>query len=139
MATGVYVTVQKDLANCLIDDGFAGAGNKRGAENLIADSANLVTVLVGSHEIARFVGHLWASARRRRATSDSSTTAVSNASVTVERDGRRVTITLEQEGFGEAGPPEKVVAGMAACFRRSPNRIRMPPGASTWPSRIAIA
>lgn len=117
MATGVYVAVPEDLANCLIDDGFTVAGNKRGAENLIADSANLVTVLVGSHEIARFVRHLWASAPRRRATSDSNTAAVSNASVTVERDGRRVTITLQQEGFGDAGPPEQMVKGMTAMLQ----------------------
>ena len=118
MATGVYVTVPKDLANRLLDDGFRDAGNNRGtAETLIADSANLVTVLVGSHEIARFVQHLWASARHRRANSDSSTPAVSNASVTVERDGRRVTITLQQEGFGDAGPPETVVEGMAAMLQ----------------------
>jgi hypothetical protein len=124
MASGVYVAVPEDLANCLIDDGFSPAGAKRGIENFLADganvlavSANLVTVLVGSHEITRFVQHLWTSARHRRAVSDSRATAVSEATVIIERDGRRMAITLQQEGFGDAGPPEKVVQGMTALLQ----------------------
>jgi hypothetical protein len=117
MASGVYVAVPKDLANCLIDDGFSPAGAKRGIENVLADSANLVTVLVGSHEITRFVQHLWTSARRRGTGSDSGATVVSEARVIIERDGRRMAITLQQEGFGDAGPPEKVVQGMAALLQ----------------------
>jgi hypothetical protein len=123
MATGMYVTVPEDLANCLFDDGFTPAGHKRGIETVLGDGANLVTVLVGSHEITRFVRHLWASARRRKPPPDSGTpeargTSVgSGAKVIVERGGRRVMITLEQEGFGEAGPPEKVVQGMATLLQ----------------------
>jgi hypothetical protein len=117
MTTGVYVTVPTDLANRLADDGFSLAGGKRGIETVLADSANLVTVLVGSHEITRFVQHLWTSARRQRAVSDSQATAVSEARVIIERDGRRVAITLQQNGFGDAGPPEKVVQGMTALLQ----------------------
>jgi hypothetical protein len=117
MATGVYVTIPEDLANCLVDDGFNPAGARRGIETALADSANLVTVLVGSHEMTRFVRHLWTSARRRSAASDSGATAVSESRVIIERDGRRVAITLQQEGFGDAGPPEKVVQGMTALLQ----------------------
>jgi hypothetical protein len=117
MATGVYVTVPEDLANHLIDDGFTPTGRKRGIETVLADSANLVTVLVGSHEIKRFVQHLWTSARSRAAASDSEATAASEARVIIERDGWRVAITLQQNGFGDAGPPEKVVQGMTALLQ----------------------
>jgi len=117
MGTGVYVTVPEDLANRLVDDGFNLAGGKRGIETVLADSANLVTVLVGSHEIVRFVQHLWTSARRRAAASDSEATTVSEARVIIERDGRRMVITLQQNGFGDAGPPEKVVQGMTALLK----------------------
>lgn len=65
MADGVYVKVPKDLADCLVDDGFRSAGIERGIDSVLADGANLVTVLVGSHEISRFVGQLWAAMRRR--------------------------------------------------------------------------
>lgn len=113
----MYVTVPEDLANRLVDDGFNPAGGKRGIETVLADSANLVTVLVGSHEITRFVQHLWTFARRRVAASDSEATAVSEAMVIIERDGRRVAITLQQNGFGNAGPPENVVQGMTALLQ----------------------
>lgn len=58
MADGVYVKVPKDLADCLVEDGFRQAGTERGIESVLSDVANLVTVLVGSHEISRFVRHL---------------------------------------------------------------------------------
>jgi hypothetical protein len=123
MATGVYVTVPEDLANCLADDGFRRTGAKRGIETVLADGANLVTVLVGSHEITRFARHLWTFARRREPAPDSPTSEApgtsggSGAKVIVEGGGRRVVIILEQEGFGDAGPPEKVVQGMAALVQ----------------------
>lgn len=106
----MYVKVPGDLANCLADDGFRVAGTERGAETLLADSANLVTVLVGSHEISRFVGHLWASIRGRRNSRDG------GVKVIVENKGRRLALTLEYDGFGDDGPPEKVVRGMTALF-----------------------
>lgn len=59
MAASVYVKVPEDLADRLAEDGFRIAGTERGVE-LLADTANLVTVQLGSHEISRFVGHLWA-------------------------------------------------------------------------------
>ena len=110
MADGVYVKVPKDLADCLVEDGFRETGTERGIESVLADVANLVTVLVGSHEISRFVAHLWATVRRRRK-SDSP-----GVKLIVEREGRRIAITLEHEGFGDSGPPEKVVYGMTALL-----------------------
>jgi hypothetical protein len=117
MGTGVYVTVSEDLANRLLDDGFSQAGGKRGAGTVLADGANLVTVLVGSHEITRLVRHLWMSAHRRGAAFDSGASAISETRVIIERDGRRVSIALQQEGFGDDGPPEKVVQGMSALLQ----------------------
>lgn len=70
MTAGMYVKVPEDLADCLADDGFRVAGTERGAETLLADSANLVTVLVGSQKISRFVGHLWTSMRGCRNSHD---------------------------------------------------------------------
>lgn len=110
MAAGFYVKVPEDLADCLAADGFRAAGTERGVETLLADSANLVTVLVGSHEISRFARHLWASARGRR------NSPHSGVKVIVEHDGRRVALTLEHDGFGDDGPPEKVVRGMTTLF-----------------------
>jgi hypothetical protein len=111
MAAGVYLKVPEDLADCLAEDGFRMAGAERGVETLLADGANLVTVLVGSHEISRFVGHLWVSVRSRR------NSPGPGVKVIVERDGRRVAITLEHEGFGDDRPPEKVVRGMTTLFK----------------------
>jgi len=105
MADGVYVKVPKDLADCLVEDGFRSAGTERGVEAILADGANLVTVLVGSHEISRFARHLWAAVRRRR------NSPSPGVKLIVERGGRRIAITLEHEGFSD-GPPEKVIRGM---------------------------
>jgi hypothetical protein len=110
MAAGFYVQIPPDLADCLAEDGFRIVGPPRGIETLLADSANLVTVLVGSHEISRFIRHLWASMRRNKATPES------GAKVTIEHNGRRVAVTLEHEGFGDDGPPQTVIAGMTALF-----------------------
>jgi hypothetical protein len=116
MADGVYVKVPKNLADDLDRDGFRIAGTERGIETVLADSANLVTVLVGSHEISRFVGHLWAAARRH------GNSPGSGVKLIVERDGRRVELTLEHEGFGDEGPPEKVVRGMTALLKTLSDR-----------------
>jgi len=110
MADGIYVKVPKDLADCLVEDGFREAGTERGIESVLSDVANLVTVLVGSHEISRFVSHLWAAVRRRR------NSPSPGVKLIVEREGRRVAITLEHEGFGDNGPSEKVVRGMTALL-----------------------
>jgi hypothetical protein len=107
MADSVYVKVPKDLADCLAEDDFRSSGPERGIETALADGANLVTVLVGGHEVARFVRHLWATVRRRR---NSPSPAVK---LVVERGGRRIAITLEHDGFGDDGPPEKMIRGMA--------------------------
>jgi hypothetical protein len=97
-------------------DGFRIAGTERGIETVLADSANLVTVLVGSHEISRFVGHLWAAARRHR------NSPSPGVKLIVEQDGRRIALTLEHEGFSDDGPPEKVVRGMTALLKNLPDR-----------------
>lgn len=110
MADGVYVKVPKDLADRLAEDAFREAGTERGIEPVLSDAANLVTVLVGSQEISRFVAHLWAAVRHRR------NSASPGVKLVVEREGRRVAITLEHEGFGDNGPPAKVVHGMAALL-----------------------
>lgn len=110
MTAGMYVKVPEDLADSLADDGFRLAGTERGvelyAETLLTTSANLVTVLVGSHEISRFIKHLWASARHR----------APGSKVVLERGGRRMAITFEHEGFGTDGPPATVVHGMTALL-----------------------
>jgi hypothetical protein len=110
MADGAYVKVPRDLADRLVEDDFREAGTERGIDSVLADSANLVTVLVGSHEISRFVGHLWTTIRLRR------NSPSPGVKVIVERGGRRVVLTLEHEGFGDDGPPEKVVRGMSALL-----------------------
>lgn len=109
MGAGFYIKVQRDLADSLADDGFRLAGTERGAETLLADSANLVTVVVGSHEISRFVKHLWTAVRGRR-------NSRGTAKVVVENHGRRISLTLEHEGFGDDGPPEKLAHGMTALI-----------------------
>jgi hypothetical protein len=111
MADGVYVKVPESLADELDRDGFRIAGGERGFETVMADSANLVTVLVGGHEITRFIGQLWAAARRHGKSPGS------GVKLTVERDGRRIELTLEHEGFGDEGPPENVVRGMTALLK----------------------
>ena len=111
MAAGLYAKVPEGLADCLAEDGFRIAGTERGVETLLADSANLVTVLVGSHEISRFAGHLWGSIRGRGNSRGAS------VKVIVENEGRRLALTLEQDGFGDDGPPEKVVDGMTALLK----------------------
>jgi hypothetical protein len=110
MAAGFYAQVPRDLADCLIQDGFRESGSERGIETLLADSADIATVLVGAHEISQFVEHLWASIRR------SKRVPKSGSKVIIERDGRRVAITLEHEGFGDDGPPQAVITGMTALF-----------------------
>jgi len=117
MTTGMYVKVPEPLAESLTEDGFRIAGTERGIElyvnaagMLLGASANLVTMLVGRHEISRFIGHLWASVRGRQAVNDH------NMTVVLEKDGRRVAITLAHEGFGDDGPPTVVVRGMSALL-----------------------
>jgi hypothetical protein len=110
MGAGFYIKVPGDLANRLADDGFRLPGAERGVEVLLADSANLVTVLVGSHEISRFVRHLWAAVRGRR------NSRGGTVKVVVENKGRTVSLTLEHEGFGDEGPPEKLAHGMTVLF-----------------------
>jgi hypothetical protein len=116
----MYVKVPGPLGESLAEDGFRIVGNERGielyvngAEMLLGATANLVTVLVGRHEISRFIIHLWASARGRKpihSAHQDGMTAV------VERGGRRVAITLEHEGFDDAGPPKTLVRGMSALL-----------------------
>jgi hypothetical protein len=67
MAAGGYVVVSQKLADTLIADGFRKDGFRKdgfrhGVDPLTALSAgaNLVSVFVARHEIARFVAHLWA-------------------------------------------------------------------------------
>jgi hypothetical protein len=108
MADGVYVMVPKDLAHCLAEDGFREAGTERGIGDALTDGANLVTILVGSHEISRFAGQLWAAVRRHR------NSPSPGVKLILERNGRRIAMTLDHEGFGDDGPPERVVTGLAA-------------------------
>jgi hypothetical protein len=110
MGAGFYIKVPGDLADRLADDGFRLPGAERGVETLLADSANLVTVLVGSHEISRFVRHLWTVVRRRRNSHGGI------VKVVVENKGRRVSLTLEHAGFDDDGPPEKLAHGLTALF-----------------------
>jgi len=72
MVAGVYVEVPEQLADSLITDGFRRSGFRRGIDPLSAISAgaNLVTIFVARHEIARFVAHLWAAARGRAVSRD---------------------------------------------------------------------
>lgn len=114
MAAGVYVNVPELLADSLAEDGFRLAGYERGIEldagTLLAASANLVTVLVGRHEIARFITHVWMAARRRTPGRPHRLTVIA------EQDDRRLAITIEHEGFGEDGPPFAVVRGMTTLL-----------------------
>jgi hypothetical protein len=113
MAPGCYVLVPEDLGRLLVEDGFSESGFTRGAETWaevgVSTTANLVTIFVARHEVARFVSHLWDHARRRG--SDHHQTRI-----VAERDGRRLVLTLEQEGFGTAGPPLPVVQGLSALL-----------------------
>jgi hypothetical protein len=111
MTVGFYAKVPKDLADRLIADGFREAGSPRGIETAIADGANLVTVLIGAHEISRFIGHLWTSMRHDKPVPDQS-----GSKVIIEHDGQSVAFTLEHRGFGDDGPPKAVVAGMTALL-----------------------
>jgi len=72
--------------------------------------ANLVTIFVGRHEIAKFVARLWAAARGRAAI------RTHDSMVVIEHGDRRVAITLDHEGFGEDGPPQAVVRGMTCLL-----------------------
>ena len=110
MAAGVYVEVPEQLADSLTADGVRRAGFHRGIDPLWALSAeaNLVSIFVVRHEIARFVAHLWAAARGRAADGEH------NSMVVFEHRGRRVAISPDHEGFGCDGPPPEVVRGMTA-------------------------
>jgi hypothetical protein len=112
MAVGVYVNVTEPLADSLARDGFRQAGIKRGIDPgwALAAGANLVTIFIGRHEIAQFVGRLWAAARGRPAI------RTHDSMVVIEDGDRRVAITLEHEGFGEDGPPQAVLRGMTSLL-----------------------
>lgn len=61
MAAGGYVVVSQKLADTLIADGFRKDGFRHGVPlTALSAAANLVSVFVARHEIARFVAHLWA-------------------------------------------------------------------------------
>lgn len=113
MPVGMYVKVPEEVAKSLAEDGFRMAGAERGvelyAETILAASANLVTVFVGRHEIARFIGHLFSPLRGR-------SRAPRGMRIVVERGGQRVGITLEHEGFTGDGPPPELVRGMTALL-----------------------
>jgi hypothetical protein len=108
MVAGVYVEVPEQLADSLIRDGFRRSGFRRGIDPVAAISAgaNLVTIFVARHGIARFVAHLWAAARGRAANRDH------ELMVVFEHRDRRVTISLDHEGSGDGGSPPEVVRGM---------------------------
>ena len=72
-------------------------------------AANLVTILVGRHEIARFIAHMWAHAPGHESDRH-------DLRVALERDGQRLAITLEHEGFGSEGPSPQAVRGMTALL-----------------------
>jgi hypothetical protein len=108
MVAGVYVDVPEQLADSLITDGFRRFGFRRGIDPVAAipAGANLVTIFVARHEIARFVAHLWAAARGRAANRNHESMGV------FEHRGRRVTISLDHEGSGDGGPPPEMARGM---------------------------
>jgi hypothetical protein len=108
MAPGGYVVVPQKLADTLIADGFRKGGFRRGVDPLTALSAgaNLVSIFVARHEIARFAAHLWAAARGHAANREH------DSMVAFEHRGRRVAIWIDHEGFGDDGPPPEVVRGM---------------------------
>jgi hypothetical protein len=112
MVAGTYVNVPEPLSESLVEDGFREVGVQRGidAGGLLAASANLVTIFVGRHEIARFIAHLWASASRRAPVRRHESMMV------IQHDDRRVAITLEHEGFGDEGPPRAVVRGLTSLL-----------------------
>jgi len=112
MAVGVYVNVPEPLADSLARESFRKAGIKRGIDPgwALAAGANLVTIFVGRHEIAKFVARLWAAARGRAAI------RTHDSMVVIEHGDRRVAITLDHEGFGEDGPPQAVVRGMTCLL-----------------------
>jgi hypothetical protein len=74
MASGVYVQVPQDLADILKDDDFVVAGGTWGAASdalivvgtSVGIGAQLTTVLLARHDLARFVRHVWAWTTRRR-------------------------------------------------------------------------
>jgi hypothetical protein len=117
MTVGMYVKVPEPLAESLAEDGFREVGPERGIElyvndaaMLVGTAANLVTVLVGRHEISRFVRHLWASARGHKPIRQEGMTVV------LQRGSQRVAITLQHEGFDGEEPPRTVVHGMSALL-----------------------
>jgi hypothetical protein len=130
MAAGAYVNVPEELGESLISDGFRKAGVERGVDVgwTLSAGANVVTIFVARHEIARFIAHLWACARGR-----STPTSGRPGSRLVFKDGDRwVAITLEHEGFGDNGPPRAVVGAMTALLEEltdpSENRPTAIPG-----------
>ena len=112
MVAGTYVNVPESLSESLVSDGFRKAGVERGIDAgwALAAGANLVTIFVGRHEIARFIAHLWASARRRVPIHQH------ESMVVLQPDDRRVSNTLEHQGFGDAGPPRAVVRGLTSLL-----------------------
>jgi len=115
MAAGAYVNVPEPLGESLADDGFRRAGVERGIDAgwALSADANLVTIFVGRHEIARFIAHLWASARGPRVRA---APHQHDLMVVIQHDNRRVAITVEHEGFGDDRPPRAVVRGMTSLL-----------------------
>jgi hypothetical protein len=68
MVASVYVEVPEQLADSLITDGFRRSAPRRGIDPLSAISAraDLVTIFVARHEVARFVARRAAARGRRR-------------------------------------------------------------------------
>jgi hypothetical protein len=64
MVAGAYVNVPEGLGESLISDGFRKAGVERGVDVgwALSAGANVITIFVARHEIARFIAHLWARA-----------------------------------------------------------------------------
>jgi hypothetical protein len=112
MVASVYVEVPGQLADTLAADACRESGFRRGIDphTAISAEANLVTIFVARHEIVRFVEHLWAAARGRTADREHDST------VAFEHRGRRVATSLDREGFGDDGPPLKVVHGVTGLL-----------------------